>query len=222
MFVRLLASALLVAALAPVVSAQDAEPKSKKWEGEMQKFDKQDQEHPKPRGGVVFVGSSSIRMWDVKKSFPDLAAINHGFGGSEIIDSVYYFDRLVTPYKPRLIVFYAGDNDIAHNTTPAQVHENFQKFVALMHEKLPETKLVFVPIKPSLKRWELIETIREANALIHETCDADDKLTYLEIEKPMLGDDGTPRPELFAKDGLHLSPEGYALWNSLLRPHLKK
>ena len=206
---------------AGILHAQDnPQPKSVKWESAIQAFEAQDTKSPPKPGGVLFVGSSSIRLWKLQESFPDLHAINHGFGGSEIIDSVYYFDRLVVPSRPRLIVFYAGDNDIGNKTPPAEVHANFQKFVARMHEKLPETRLVFIPIKPSLKRWSLIEQVREANALIQQTCEQDAKLTFLEIERSMLGEDGKPRPELFVADGLHLSPEGYALWSDLLKPHL--
>lgn len=219
---RLITCALpLVLMSSQFLPAQEADqPKSVKWESAIQEIESRDAKNPPKPGGVLFVGSSSIRLWKLQESFPDLNGINHGFGGSEIIDSVYYFDRLVVPCQPRMIVFYAGDNDIGNKTPPAQVHANFQKFVALTHEKLPEARIVFIPIKPSIKRWSLIELVREANGLIRRTCEQDDKLIYLEIERPMLGEDGKPRPELFATDGLHLSPEGYALWSDLLKPHL--
>ncbi len=202
------------------VAATVAAPKSTKWAKEMLAFEAQAVLHPPELGGVLFVGSSSIRLWKLEESFPELSATNRGFGGSEMIDSVYYFDRLVLPSQPRLVVLYAGDNDIANQTSPAAVHAYFQQFVAKLHAALPETRLVYVPIKPSIKRWSLIEQGRAANALIRATCEQDDKLVFLEIEKSMLGADQQPRPELFVEDGLHLSPEGYALWSALLKPHL--
>src|SRR5258707_5621029 len=83
-----------------------------KWEKDIAAFEAQDKEKAPPKQAVVFVGSSSIRLWNLKKSFPDLDVINRGFGGSRIADSVHFADRLIVQYKPRLVVFYAGDNDI--------------------------------------------------------------------------------------------------------------
>ncbi|MCA9079413.1 MAG: hypothetical protein KDA58_02595, partial [Planctomycetaceae bacterium] len=154
----------VVAALVGVsLPAQD---RFAKWEGAIAAFERQDREDPPQPGGVLFLGSSSIRMWKLDESFPGMRVVNRGFGGSEIIDSVHFFERIVVPHAPRCVVFYAGDNDIAHDTAPEQVHANFEAFVGLLHKHLPETRLVYVPIKPSLKRWNLIEQGRQANGLI--------------------------------------------------------
>jgi lysophospholipase L1-like esterase len=184
-------------------------------------FEKQDQEHPPQPGGVVFVGSSSIRLWKLDEEFPGKGYVNRGFGGSEMADSVHFFDRIVLPHRPRMIVLYAGDNDLAKGKTACRVAEDFAAFVKHMHEVLPETKLVYVAVKPSLKRWNIVHHGRAANALIEAACIDDELLTYLDISTPMLGPDGKPRPELFADDGLHLNSKGYELWTSLLVPHLK-
>ncbi len=98
-------------------NAQDPD----RWESAMQAFEKQDKQNPPEKGGIVFIGSSSIRRWDLKKSFPDLDLINRGFGGSVIADSIRYFDRIVTPLKPRTVVLYAGDNDIGRGMTAQEV-----------------------------------------------------------------------------------------------------
>ncbi|QDU38132.1 GDSL-like Lipase/Acylhydrolase [Maioricimonas rarisocia] len=191
-----------------------------RWESAIQKFEQADRDEPPAAGGVLFVGSSSIRLWDLEKSFPGLDAINRGFGGSHTADAVHYFDRIVAPHKPRVIAMYAGDNDIAGNKPPCQVLDDFRQFVSKVEETLPGTKVVYIAIKPSLKRWNLVHKMRAANALIEAECVEKDHLEYVDIDAPMLGEDGMPREELFANDGLHLSPAGYELWTELVRPHL--
>jgi lysophospholipase L1-like esterase len=201
---------------------QAADPPSPfaKWEKAISAFEEQDEKEPPPKGAVLFVGSSSIRMWPQEKSFPKHATINRGFGGSQIADSVHFADRLVLKHEPGTIVFYAGDNDIARMKSPEQVAEDFQAFVKIVHEKLPKTKIVFIGIKPSLARWKLAETIQRANKLIQAQCEKGERLVFVDVFPPMLGDDGKPRPELFLKDGLHMTEAGYAVWTKLILPHL--
>lgn len=218
-FVLLAASVLTL--LRGAVSQEKAAEKADRWEKEIAAMEARDAKQMTPQGGVLFVGSSSIRLWDLKKSFPDLNAVNHGFGGSQIADSVKHFDRLVTRLAPKTIVFYAGDNDIASGKSPEQVASDFSAFHSLVRNKLPETRLIFLPIKPSGSRWKMIEKQREANRLIREQIAKDPKSVYVEIEKPMLGEDGLPRAELFRQDKLHLTDKGYELWTSLLAPLFK-
>jgi lysophospholipase L1-like esterase len=196
-------------------------PDFSRWEKEIAAFEKKDKGAPPPKGAVLFAGSSSIRLWDVKKSFPDLETINRGFGGSQVADSTHFAPRLILKNEPRLIVFYAGDNDIAAGKSPAEVAEEFQGFATTVHKELPKTKIVFISIKPSLARWEMADKQKKANELIEAHCKKNDYLSYLDVVKPMLGDDGKPRKELFGKDGLHMNEKGYELWTSLLKPLLK-
>jgi lysophospholipase L1-like esterase len=214
---------LLLAApsLADDPKPADADPFAK-WEPSIAQFEEADAKSPPPKGAVLFVGSSSIRLWDVAKSFPQLETINRGFGGSEVADSVHFADRIVTKYEPRTVVLYAGDNDIAKGKTAERVHADFRAFVRKVRAKLPETRIVFVAIKPSIKRWELIETIRRANALVAADCAQDDRLSFVDVDGPMLGEDGKPRAELLREDGLHLNDRGYELWTKLVRPHVAK
>ncbi|MFG0335612.1 MAG: SGNH/GDSL hydrolase family protein, partial [Maioricimonas sp. JB049] len=191
-----------------------------RWESAMKKFEQADRDQPPSPGGVLFVGSSSIRLWDLEESFPGVDAVNRGFGCSHVADSVHYFDRIVATHKPRVIVIYAGDNDIAGRKTPCRVLEDFRQFVAKVDQTLPDTKVVFIAIKPSRQRWNLVHRMRAANALIKAECLDSDHLEFVDVDTPMLGEDGTPREELFAKDGLHLSSAGYELWTDLVRPHL--
>jgi lysophospholipase L1-like esterase len=191
-----------------------------RWEASIRAFEAQDKEHMPPAGGILFLGSSSIVGWKVEDCFPDLPVINRGFGGSQIADSVHFADRIVLPYRPRIIVFYAGDNDVAAGKSPQQVLGDYQRFVEKVHGSLPETRIVFIAIKPSLRRWHLVDKMREANRLIRAVSEKDDRLAFVDVDAPMIGDDGKPRQELFRPDGLHLNAEGYKLWSKLVRPQL--
>ncbi|MBI5761170.1 MAG: hypothetical protein HZA46_21815 [Planctomycetales bacterium] len=196
------------------------EPKPDKWEATIKKFEEADTKTPPASGGIVFVGSSSIVRWKLSESYPDLPVINRGFGGSQLADSVRYAERIVTPYKPRVVVLYAGDNDIAGGKSPETVRDDYRNFAAAVRAKLPCAKLVYVSIKPSPSRWKLADKAREANRLIREAQRSDECQVFADVWPAMLGDDGQPRPELFVADKLHLSPQGYEVWTKLLRPYL--
>jgi GDSL-like Lipase/Acylhydrolase family len=187
---------------------------------EIRAFEEQDRSHPPEPGQALFLGSSSIRLWSLGECFPGIGALNRGFGGSQIADSVRCFGRIVVPCKPRLIVFYAGDNDIAAGKSPEQVRDDFQALVAEMRKALPDTRLLVLSIKPSLSRWHLVGNMRRANRLIRDVVARDPHLGYVDVHWPMVGDNARPRPELYQPDGLHLSPAGYRLWTDILTPHL--
>ena len=204
--------------------AADQDPKKHdphRWDKQIAAFEKADQETMPPKNGILFVGSSSIRYWNLEKSFPGKPVINRGFGGSEISDSLFFADRIIIKHQPRIIVFYAGDNDLARGKSSSRVVKDYQAFVAKIHGALPRTKIIFVAIKPSIARWKLIKPIRVTNSHILEITKTDPLQEFLDVDGPMIGNDGKPKPELFIKDGLHLNVAGYKLWNSLLRPHLE-
>jgi lysophospholipase L1-like esterase len=216
---------LLTAISQAIVLAQPtATDKPDKWENDIAAFEAQDAKSPAPKSAILFVGSSSIRLWNLKESFPDRRTINRGFGGSELADSARYAKRIILPHQPRIVVLYAGDNDIAGGKTPKQVFSDFRDFIAVVQGKSAETKIIYIGIKPSIKRWALIDKIREANHLIREHIaqQKSDKLVFIDIEKPMLGADGQPRADLLQEDGLHLNKEGYLIWARLLRPELNE
>ena len=211
--------ALLVSAPVPLQTPASAP--ADKWAKEMAAFEEQDRKDPAV-GGVVFVGSSSIRLWDLKKSFPDVPALNRGFGGSQIPDSVTHADLLVIRHKPQIVVFYAGDNDIGAGRTPQQVFDDYKAFVSKVHGALPATRIAFIAIKPSIQRWALVDKVRAANALVREYAAADDRLGFVDVDGPMLGWDEKPRKELFVADGLHMTPRGYDVWTTLVRPFVER
>jgi lysophospholipase L1-like esterase len=137
-------------------------------------------------------------------------------------DSVHFFDRIVAPVRPSIIVMYAGDNDIAGGKSPETIQRDFTSFVDKVHKELPDCrKVVYVAIKPSVKRWALADKAQDANRRIRETCEQDaGRLQFLDIWTPMLDAKGMPRPDLLVEDGLHMNTAGYQIWNDALRSHL--
>jgi lysophospholipase L1-like esterase len=193
-----------------------------RWEPTIQKFEATDRQTPPAKGGVVFIGSSSIARWtNLAESFPDLTTVNRGFGGSELSESAKYASRVVVPHTPRIVVLYAGENDLNRGVTPQAIDADFGKFSDVIRTSLPSTRIVVIGLKPSLLRWKLREGMHQTNKLIRTRCAADRNCVYVDPWPSMIGKDGTPKPELFVEDGLHMTPEGYKAWTQMLRPHLK-
>lgn len=222
----LLGAWLAVAACAPAAPAPATTPTAisapataSAFESEIAELEARDRVDAGTRGGIVFVGSSSIRMWpNLAADFPGLPVLNHGFGGSTLADVIWFTPRIVLPYAPREIVLYAGDNDLAAGRTPEQVVGDYTTFVRVARHALPAVRIVFVSIKPSPSRWALAEPMRVANALIAQAITHDSLATYVDVFTPMLGPSGRPRPELFQADSLHMTSAGYALWRARLAP----
>lgn len=217
------AIALLAALAACGANGSPAPEGTEQWEEEIRAFEEADRISPPEAGGVVFVGSSSIRLWEtLEEDFPGVDVIKRGFGGSQMSDAVYFADRIVMPYEPRQVVVYAGDNDLWAEKTPERVLDDFQDLVTRIHRRLPETRVSFIAIKPSLARWSIIDRVREANRLVAEYAATDPRIDYIDIYTPMLASDGTPRAELLVEDELHLSPEGYEVWREAVEPFVRR
>jgi lysophospholipase L1-like esterase len=217
-FARLL---LLAIPATPLAFAQEKNPRAERWEKEIAGLEKRQLAAKHDKGGIVFVGSSTIRLWDTAKAFPERKPINSGFGGSEIRDSTMFAERIVLIHEPRTIVMYAGDNDINSGRKPEQVAEDFRAFVEVVHKKLPKTRIHFIAIKPSISRWKQFETQKKTNELVKEICNKDERLNYIDIVGAMLGEDGQPKADLLVKDGLHMSPKGYEIFNDAVRKAVK-
>ena len=188
------------------------------WQKSLLGFAKQDKKRDAPKHGVVFVGSSSIRLWKTATSFPTLPTVNRGLGGARIDDMIGLADRLVFPREPKVIVFYAGENDIGAGATPQQVLADYRTFVRLVRARLPNVTMLYLSIKPSLALRHAWPRAKEANRLIAGLCEADPTLLYVDVATPMLSATGKPRPELFRKDGLHMNEAGYRVWNGVVAP----
>jgi lysophospholipase L1-like esterase len=192
-----------------------------RFDAEIAAFEARDRTNPPPKNAILFIGSSSIRMWKtLTQDFPEHKVINRGFGGSEIADSVYFTDRIVVPYRPKMIVMYAGGNDINGGKSPERVAADFKEFVEKIHTKLPGTRIAYVSIAPNPARWSQVDRVRRANELIREFTTSDPKLTFIDVFPHMLGDDAQPRPEIFLEDRLHMNEKGYAIWTRIIGPML--
>ncbi len=183
-----------------------------RWRPSINAFVEQDNQSVPLRGGHLFGGSSSIRRWDLKRWFPERFPLNRGFGGSQISDVNHYCESLVFRHTPQAMVFYCGDNDIAAGKSPTRVFNDFKAFADRVRRRLPKTHLIYIPIKPSVARWELWPKMRAANAMIQKLAGSRPHLHYADTATPMLDREGQPQPGLFIKDGLHLNDEGYRIW----------
>ncbi len=209
--------------------AQDSESGSDKkygsperFEKVIQRFEDVDKKQPPPQGAIVCVGSSSMRGWHgtIQNDLAPLTIVPRGFGGSNMNDALHYADRIVLPYKPRAIVVYEGDNDVAQGISNIQIVGTFRRFVEKVHNQFQECRIYFLSIKPSIKRWRLWHKIKETNRLIATECIKDKHLTFVDVASGMLNDEGTPRKEIFKKDNLHMTRDGYVIWRDALRPVL--
>jgi lysophospholipase L1-like esterase len=207
---------------APVAAptrASASPPAIDRFESEIVRFEASDRVAPPAPGGILFTGSSSIRLWkSLETDFPGLPALNRGFGGSTMPEMNHYVPRIVLPYRPRMIVLYEGDNDIAAGRSPQQVADDYRTFLRLVRPSLPTARIVFIAIKPSPSRWTKIDQVREANRLVREIIATDSLQTFADVFTPTLGADGRPRAEMFLGDSLHMTPAGYAVWRRVLAP----
>jgi lysophospholipase L1-like esterase len=210
--------------LLPCVWCLRAEPVADpfaKWEKEISAFEAKDRENPPPKNAIVFVGSSSIRKWTtLAADFPHHQVINRGFGGSQLIDSVHFADRIVLPYEPRMIVLYAGGNDIHAGKSPEQVLADFQAFVETVRAKLPKTEIAYISIAGNPSRWAEVEKVKTANRLIAEYIQGKSGLKFIDVFPRMLDKDGQPQGDIFVADRLHMNAKGYKLWAEIVGSYL--
>lgn len=221
------ASALVLIAVLSACGAQQSAPaasttgsdvaaKAPAFASEIEAFAAWDAKNATPKDPIVFAGSSSIRLWNTRERFPRLPVVNRGFGGSQLSDVNTYITETVLRYEPRIVVLYAGDNDINAGETVDQVFADYETFVRSVHASDSTVDIVFLPIKPSLQRWALWPQMRTLNERVRAHAASGAHLHYVDLATPMLGADGKPRPELYVEDGLHMTPAGYDGWTTRL------
>lgn len=192
-----------------------------KWEKEVTAYEAADRKSPPPKGGALFIGSSTIRLWKtLAEDFPDHKVINRGFGGTEIVDSTHFADRLIFPHEPKQIFLRAGGNDIHTGRVPREVAADFAEFVRVVHSRLPKTEILFIGLSPAPARWGEGDKTRELNRLVREMALEMPRVGFVDAYDLSLTPDGRARPELFVKDRLHFAPEGYKLLADRVRPFL--
>ncbi len=210
----------LVASLA-FARADDAKHNFAKWEHAIAAFEQGDATNPPPKGAYVFIGSSTVARWkSLVEDFPALKVINRGFGGSEIVDATHFAARAIYPYAPKVVVLRAGGNDLWAGNPVDKVFGDFKDFCESVHAQLPDAKIVFLSLSPSVSRWSQHEKEKALNTLAEHYMQGKPFLQYVETYDVPLGADGQPRAELFVADKLHFNADGYKLFAARIRPQL--
>jgi lysophospholipase L1-like esterase len=192
-----------------------------RWEKEIAAYEAADRTNPPPRGGVLFVGSSTVRLWKtLAHDFPDHKVINRGFGGSEIVDSTHFADRLIFPHGPKQVFLRAGGNDIHAGRLPGQVAADFADFVRTVHARLPETEIVYIAVNPAPARWGEGDKYRALNRKVRKLALHMPRVSYVDAYDVSLKPDGQARHDLFLADRLHFNADGYKLLAERVRPFL--
>ena len=209
-----------VATSLPATTQATSEP-AIPFENEIATFEQKDAEQMPAPGGLLFYGSSTIRLWDTAAAFPGLKPINRGFGGSQMSDALRFADRAAFKYQPKVVVLYEGDNDLKAGKTPEFVIGEIRQFAEQLHAKVPAAKLVLISVKPSPSRAALKPQGDALNRLQREYAAQNATwVTFVDTVRLLLDASGNARPELFREDKLHMLPAGYALWNDAIRPVL--
>ncbi len=205
-------------------------PDPTRFEDAIAEFEQQDAEEFPPPGAILAIGSSSMRGWHgtIQRDlgFEEvlgegrLRFIPRGFGGSFISDVIHYADRIVLPYEPVAILLYEGDNDVTYGIEPEDIAAAYVEFFEMVHEELPDTRIFVLSVKPSPARWDVWPQMQETNELLEDICGQDERLIFIDVATPMLGEDGEPREELYLSDMLHMNEEGYRVWTEAVRPVL--
>lgn len=204
-------------ALSASVQAED-------WESAIAGFEADDRTREHPDDAIIFLGSSSIRLWDtLAKDMHPLAVINRGFGGATTADVVRYADRILGGRPFRGVVLFVA-NDIRgkpdSDKTPAEAADLFAEVVDRIHTHQPRAFVLLVAVTPTESRWSVWPQIETLNHRLAAVADARANTVFVPTADLFLAADGRPRPELFRPDRLHLSPAGYALWSTRIRSYL--
>ena len=192
-----------------------------RWEPVIQRFEAADAENPPPKNAILFAGSSSIVFWrSLTEDMAPLTVINRGFGGSQMFELNMFRDRIVTPYEPRAVLVYEGDNDVAAGKQPSEILAEYRDFVDHLKDLLPDTDVYFIAVKPSVRRAHLWSTMVEVNTALQALADEHDHVQFLDTSTPMLNEDDTVMDDLLVEDGLHMNAKGYAIWTNVIKPVL--
>jgi lysophospholipase L1-like esterase len=190
---------------------------------EIKNFETQDSLLMPVKGQILLVGSSTFRFWVTSKN--DLVGyptINRGFGGSQMSDVNYYFDKIVAKYEPKLILVYEGDNDLAAGESPESILGDFKMFTQKVQTQLPKTMVGYCSIRPSIARFNIRDKQIQTNKLIRNFCKKSPKFYFIDVDKDYFLPNGELMTDIFVADKLHLNQRGYEIWTNATRKFLKK
>ncbi len=207
---------------APLSAQQDAGPE--RLEGEVSQFEAADKIEPVDPNVILFVGSSSVRMWkSLQEDLEGHRVLNRGFGGSNFHDLIYYADRLIYAYHPKAVFVYEGDNDISGGDSARDVLRSARKLRKMIARNLgKDVPVVFISPKPSVSRWNLHEEYEKANELLEKLADKQDNTYFVDVWNPALQPNGTVRDDIFLADNLHMTADGYDIWEAAIEPMVEQ
>jgi lysophospholipase L1-like esterase len=182
-----------------------------------------DRTNPPPHGAILFIGSSIFKQWtNLVADMSPLPVFNRAFGGSRTSDILERIDQIVLPYTPKLIVYYAGGNDINNREPAAAVFGRIHDFGQRVHAKLPDTRILFVAIDRAPEKRERWDVVNAANALIRDYCAITPHLTFLDLNPVTHNEKGEARLELYRDDKLHFVPAAYVQFTAAIKPVLQQ
>jgi lysophospholipase L1-like esterase len=188
---------------------------------EIEAFAQADDAGPPVANATLFLGSSSIRLWDIRRGFPDIPTVNRGFGGATTPDVLHYYARLLPRTEPRSVIVYVGENDLAAGGEPDKVARDVLTLLGKLRADYPRAHILYLSLKPSPIRWTLWPKLSAVNEAVARRAGAA-TFDYLDVSHALLAPDGLPDASLFRPDGLHMNPRGYALWNALVEEWLDR
>ena len=216
--ITIAAVVLFIGAHLPAI-AQDEGPA--RFESQVSAYEQEDKQTPFPEGAVLFVGSSSVRMWKtVDNDFPQVPVVNRGFGGSQFSDLLYYLDRLVTCYQPSKIFIYEGDNDISSGKKPQQIVKEAMEVRQKIAQSLPGVPVFFIAAKPSVARWKLRKKYQQLNSQLALYAAKTPATGFVNVWDPALDENGEVLTDIFLEDNLHMNEKGYAIWKAAIDPFM--
>jgi lysophospholipase L1-like esterase len=214
------------AAMALVASASGraqapAAPSPARFEKQVLAYEAADKAAPPPAGAILLAGDSQFFRWKtLAEDLPGYTIVNRGIDSFQSPDLLHFVDRLVLPYKPRLIVLHVGGNDVHNGRTAPQVVADFKAFVTRVRAALPNVPIAFTSITPSPGRWAEADVRREANRLVKAYVATDSRLHFIDLWDAFLTPDGKPREDLFVEDRIHPNHDGYLVRVRIMRPLL--
>lgn len=205
--------------LGNLMASESANPR---WEEELSQIETRERAAPLAEGGILFTGSSSIRLWKtLAADFPEVELANRGFGGSQLSDLVGYFDRVIMPGSPRQIVIYSGTNDLNSGESAEQVLADFATLCGMIERSLPETKIALISCAPNPARWPQRAKQEKFNAMAAAYCERMGH-QFIDVWTPMLGPEGEPTRDIYVEDRLHMNAAGYVMWRAIIAPYLDR
>ncbi len=226
---RLMLPALSLAVLCTSTFAQDdvlapyRDAAVERWEDDIKKLEALDELTEDPAGGILFLGSSSIRRWDtIATDMSPYPAIKRGYGGAKYSDLAVYAERLIRPHRYRGVVIFVG-NDVSgkdSDHTPDQVEQLVRHVLKVSQRHSPSSPVLLIEVTPTEKRWNVWGKIRAVNARLREIALTTENTYFIATAEHYLTPAGLPRSELFVEDKLHLNEQGYDLWSTLIRRRL--